>query len=181
MKHYTQIDGWFNYSQTFDFLVSKTPNGGVFVECGAWLGKSSSYLCDIAKDRISINIVDTWKGSINELDTTHKLVNNFNIYDLFIENMGERKFNAIISDGVEASKKFNDNSCDVVFIDMEHTYNAVKKDIEAWLPKVKTGGYIAGHDYTSDWQGVIDAVNEIFGKENILNIDTCWIYKKENK
>lgn len=181
MKNYTQIDGWFNYEKTFDFLVSKIPDGGVFVECGAWLGKSSSYLCDMAKDRITINIVDNWTGSINELTTTQKLVQSSNIYDLFIQNMGKRKFNVIINDGVEASKQFNDNSCDVVFIDMEHTYNAVKQDILSWLPKVKIGGYIAGHDYTPDWQGVIDAVNEIFGKKNIINIDTCWIYKKENK
>lgn len=181
MKNYLQIDGWFDYKKTFDFLVSEVPNNGIFVECGAWLGKSSSYLCDIAKDRITINIVDNWKGSINELNSTQKLANNSNIYELFISNMGNRKFNAIISDGVEASKIFDNNSCDVVFIDMEHTYDAVKKDIISWLPKVKIGGYIAGHDYTSDWQGVIDAVNEIFGKENILTMDTCWIYKKENK
>ena len=177
-KPTNNIDGWFNYSLTYDYLVSTIPSGGKFIECGAWLGKSSSYLCDIAQNKINIYIIDTWKGSINELETNHKLAQEKDVFSLFIENMGERKFIPIISDGVIAASKFDDNSCDVVFIDMEHTYEAVKKDIDAWLPKVKIGGYIAGHDYESNWQGVVDAVNEKFGRDNLILKDTCWIYKK---
>lgn len=181
MKTTNEIDGWFNYSRTFDFLLSKVADSGVFVECGAWLGKSSSYLCDKAQDRISVYIVDSWLGSENELTTNHKLVKTNNVYEMFLDNMGDRKFTPIVGYGLDAALLFDDSSCDVVFIDMEHTYNAVKKDIEAWLPKVKVGGYLAGHDYESQWQGVVDAVNEVLGQKNILTMDTCWIYKKENK
>lgn len=181
MKNYNDIQGWFNYPKTFDFLLSKIPDGGTFVECGAWLGKSSSYLCDKAQDRVNIFIIDTWLGSENELDTSHSLVKTTDVYSLFLENMGDRSFTPIKKTSIEAARDFTDSSCDVVFIDMDHRYEAVKQDIQTWFPKVKSNGYIAGHDYTSDWQGVIDSVNEIFGQENILNIDTCWIYKKENK
>jgi hypothetical protein len=93
-------------------------------------------------------------------------------------NMGTRKFKDIKSLSHESSTQFNDESCDVVFIDMEHTYNAVKNDIELWLPKVKVGGYLAGHDYVKGWGGVIKAVDEKFG--NKITVDqNCWIYRKE--
>lgn len=178
MKNYEQIQGWFDYKNTFDFLVSKVPDGGTFVECGAWLGSSSSYLCDIAGSRINIYIVDTWKGSPDELETTHKLATVTDIYEIFLNNMGGRNFVPIRMDSNEASKTFADLSCDVVYIDMTHTYEAVKQDIEDWLPKVKIGGYIAGHDYAEYFPGVVKAVDEKF-KGRIEFIDkNSWIVRK---
>lgn len=180
MKDYKEINGWFDYKKTYDFLLSKTPDNGVFVECGAWLGKSSAYLCDVAQNRVHIYIVDSWQGSLSETDPTHIIAKqNNNIYQIFLDNMGDRNFTPIKSLSEDAAKKFNNDCCDVVFIDMTHTYDHVKKDIELWLPKVKSGGYIAGHDYQKDWPGVVKAVNEIFGSENLILMDTCWIYHKK--
>lgn len=179
MKNYQQIDGWFNYQHTYDFLLSNIPDGGTFVECGAWLGKSSAYLCDKAKDRIKIYIVDTWEGSPDELETHHKLATQQNIYHKFLYNMGYRKYITLKMDSCEAASKFNDNSLDVVYIDMTHTYEAVKKDIECWFPKVKPNGYISGHDFDDNFPGVKRAVNEFF-KDFIIMDNNCWIVKKEN-
>ena len=175
MKRYQDIDGWFNHQAAYDYLLSKVPEGGTFVELGAWLGKSSSYLCDKATHQ-NITIIDTWKGSPNELTTTHKLATQVDIYDLFIENMGERKYKAIRATSKAASKKFKNESLDVVFIDLTHTYDAVKEDIQLWLPKVKKGGYIAGDDYHENWKGVIQAVDELLPHATF--IDDCWIYQK---
>lgn len=178
MRNYQDIQGWFNYQKTYDFLLSKVPDNGIFVECGAWLGKSSAYLCDKARDRVKIFIVDTWKGSPDELTTNHKLATQVDIYQIFLFNMGYRKYTPLQMDSCEASNHFEDNSLDVVYIDMTHTHEAVKRDIECWLPKVKTGGYIAGHDYANYAPGVIKAVNEVFHKIQIMD-ENCWVVKKE--
>jgi predicted O-methyltransferase YrrM len=175
MKNYKDIDGWFNHQAAYDFLLKQVPEGGSFVELGAWLGKSSSYLCDKATHQ-NITIIDTWKGSPNELTTTHKLATQVDIYDLFLENMGERKYKAIRATSKAASKKFKNESLDVVFIDLTHTYESVKEDIELWLPKVKKGGHIAGDDYHENWKGVIQAVDELLPHATF--IDDCWIYQK---
>jgi len=178
MKNSNEIDGWFNYGDLFETFVNKIPDNGTFVEGGAWLGKSSAYLCDLAKDRIKVYIVDTWKGSREELETNHKLATETDIYQIFLENMGDRKFTPIRKESTEASKDFEDESCDVVFIDMDHSYEGVKQDLIHWFPKVKKGGYIAGHDI--DWEGVSRAVNEFFPNKELLKITSgCWIFHKE--
>ena len=50
-------------------------------------------------------------------------------------------------DSCIAASTFDDKSLDVVYIDAEHTYEAVMRDIKAWAPKIKPGGFLCGHDY----------------------------------
>ena len=175
MKSSKDIDGWFNHQAAYDYLLANIPEDGTFVELGAWLGKSSAYLCDKATYQ-NITIIDTWEGSPNELTTTHKLATEVDIYDLFLDNMGERNYNVIKGASKVAAKMFLNESLDVVFIDLTHTYEAVKEDIQLWLPKVKKGGFIAGDDYHQHWQGVIQAVDELLPRATF--IDDCWIYQK---
>ena len=40
-----------------------------------------------------------------------------------------------------------DNFFDYIYIDAEHTYEAVKKDLRAWYPKLKKNGTLFGDDY----------------------------------
>jgi len=182
MKTHTDISGWFDYANIYDFLLSTIPDNGIFVECGAWLGKSSSYLCDHAHKRnISVFIIDSWLGSDNEIDTFHRLAKQQDIYQIFLDNMGGRRFTPIRKLSTEAVSDFKNNSCDVIFIDMNHSYESVKEDISIWLPKVKHGGYLAGHDYNhAGWPGVVRAVDEILGpvssNQNLTINNNCWIY-----
>lgn len=63
----------------------------------------------------------------------------------------------------EASKTIVCGSLDFVYIDDDHTYEGAKTSIEAWLPKVREGGIIAGHDYSlhGHYAGVRQAVDEL--------------------
>lgn len=85
---------------------------------------------------------------------------------------------------VEASKLFlhykryvEGKYFDIVFIDAEHDYDNVKKDILAWEPLIKEGGIICGHDYASREKDVIKAVNEIYGIDNIevIRPGSVWV------
>ena len=51
---------------------------------------------------------------------------------------------------VEASKLYENESLDFVFIDACHEYSCVKEDIIAWYPKIKKGGVLAGHDINAE-------------------------------
>ena len=46
-----------------------------------------------------------------------------------------------------AAKAFSDNSLDFVYIDGNHAFEYVVADLAAWIPKVRPGGIIAGHDF----------------------------------
>jgi predicted O-methyltransferase YrrM len=63
----------------------------------------------------------------------------------------------------EASLIIPDKSRDLVYIDASHNYEDVKQDIEDWLPKIREGGIICGHDYSEHfYPSVIQAVKEKF-------------------
>lgn len=51
-------------------------------------------------------------------------------------------------DSLEAAKFFKDGELDFVYIDANHFFNEVLFDMDAWFPKVRSGGIFAGHDYT---------------------------------
>lgn len=69
---------------------------------------------------------------------------------------------------------------DGVFVDADHTYSAVRDDIAAWWPLVKSGGVLSGHDYKhprdgKQW-GVSQAVEEFVQRERtgFWVSGSCW-------
>lgn len=80
----------------------------------------------------------------------------------------------------EASRWFPKEYFDLIFIDADHSYKSVRQDIKCWLPRVRKGGIISGHDYKHKrFPGCPQAVNEIFGKKNInTDSDKIWWIKK---
>ena len=67
----------------------------------------------------------------------------------------------------EAYKDFPDEYFDYVYIDGEHLYDFVKKDIELWYPKLKKNGIFAGHDF--EMAEVMRAVAEFRYNHKYLN------------
>lgn len=51
---------------------------------------------------------------------------------------------------MEAVKDFENESLDFVYIDADHTFGHVAMDLMIWMPKVRKGGIISGHDYTGN-------------------------------
>lgn len=77
----------------------------------------------------------------------------------------KEKIGWILKKSEDAAKIIPDQ-LDFVYIDGNHNYPYVKKDIELYYPKVKSGGYLGGHDYSMRYFGVIKAVNEFLKTRN---------------
>lgn len=171
-------ENWFTYPNLYKEFVRVLPNNSTFVEVGSWKGKSISFFTveslNASKD-IDIFAVDTWRGS-SEHSQDPNVVDD-TLYDLFLNNIKpiESHITAIRKPSVEAAEDFNDDSIEIVFIDAAHEYEPVKEDINTWLPKVRKGGLIAGHDYLLP--SVKKAVDETFGSRVIFRnaMENCWI------
>ena len=87
--------------------------------------------------------------------------------------------NTIVECSYVAPKYFEDESLDFVFLDADHGYDVVKRDILSWFPKVKIGGVIAGHDYYN-CNSVIRAVKDTIGGDITTN-RLSWIHRKKLK
>lgn len=71
---------------------------------------------------------------------------------------------------LEAAAHVEDGSFDFVYIDAAHDTESVRRDLEAWLPKVRAGGILAGHDYVPNNRtfGVKTAVDEFFAERSLI-------------
>ena len=177
-------EDWFTFPHFYSELVQALDNDSHIVEVGSWKGKSAAFLAvEILNSgkKIKFDCVDTWLGSPNEQGhQDDPLVKQDQLYDLFLKNIEPVKhiITPIRNTSVEASKLYNDNSLDVVFIDACHDYECVRDDIKAWLPKIKPNSIICGHDIT--WPSVLKAIREAFGDKLLLNYnESVWLYKKE--
>ena len=102
-------------------------------------------------------IAKGWCGNIYCVD----LWPDEEIFEVAQSNLDDPRFKLFRGDSVETAAQFVDGGFDWVYIDADHHYENVKRDIEAWYPKVRAGGIVAGHDYVDYLDmGVIQAVNE---------------------
>ena len=180
--YYHLIEGWFNMETQYLELLNATPEGGTFVELGCYKGKSTSFIgVEIHKQKRDIEFiaVDSFQGATNSTDENEfkayqgisefEETYRYNVYPL------GNKITTIKALSHDAADMFDDESVDIIFIDAGHSYEAVMNDIEAWLPKMKPNGIMAGHDYTA-WEGVNQAVTEVFGTPHKVENDCWFIY-----
>lgn len=140
------------------------------VEIGSFAGDSTKIFCQWFKRVIAI---DPWVSNIGDITDR---VDMDEVYDLFQENLKSCPNLYVIRDySYNVRDSFKDGQCDLVYIDGGHTYPEVRRDIADWLPKVKKGGFIAGHDYWRKFPGVVKAVNELVGKPDKVFLDSSWI------
>lgn len=181
MNHfYKSIQGWFDFGNIYSHMVSISKDGAKFVEVGSWKGKSAAFMCvEIVNSgkKIQFDCVDLWTGlgEPGEYESWQS-VQQDTLYEDFKKNMRpvENLYNPIKSFSHEAANLYKDNSLDFVFIDAGHAYHEVKRDILCWTPKVKVGGHIGGHDYTTK-PGVKKSVDELV--KNFQVNRSSWIVR----
>jgi SAM-dependent methyltransferase len=184
MEHYYSRIGedWFTYPNFYSSVVKKFSSESKFVEIGCWKGRSACFLgVEILNSgkNITLDCVDTWEGSEEHIG--YEVLRDDGLYREFIHNIDPIKhiINPIRMTSLEASKLYEDESLDFVFLDASHKYEDVKADMEAWYPKVKPGGIFSGHDYPT-WPEVVKAVDEFFNPYgmNFSSSEYCWIHQK---
>ncbi len=162
------VPGWFDFSGWYDRIVREAPAGATIVEVGAWYGQSAIYLAQRAQavgKPLNIFAVDTFAGSPeHQAELAPKAPGH--LFHHFVRYTKDARVAHMVTPvtlpSLAAARLFGPGSVFAVFIDAEHTYDAVRADIAAWRPAIVPGGYISGHDYLWDPATVKRAVDEAF-------------------
>ena len=155
-------DACFNYPEFYAEMTAQPFH--TYVELGVCTGASICFLAKRLLERghpFKLYGVDLWEIRPND-------------YQLFLERMRRLDIdfiNILREDSGQAASWFEDKTVDFVFIDANHDYEHVCGDIRSWLPKIRPGGILAGHDYGEPC-GVKQAVDELI--ENPLIRGTVW-------
>ncbi len=147
------------------------------VEIGCYAGEGTAlFLTRVAQ----ITCVDPWQDYLefNNADTPIAMQGMTEVEAAFdaMAATAPGRVRKMKMTSVEAAALVADGSLDVVYIDGNHGYLDIQEDIATWLPKLKDGGLIAGHDYEPlERPGVPRAVTERLGKPDALFVDTTWV------
>lgn len=142
------------------------------VEIGSFTGESAEQFALSGKFS-SITCIDSWTNDPKSdafVNCDMALAEQLFI----IRTYKYHNINRMKEFSVPASHRFHNQAFDFVYIDADHEYSSVKQDIIHWLPKVKHGGYIGGHDFSIDYPGVVIAVQEHFTSFELFP-DTSWL------
>lgn len=154
-----------NLSSRSEFvgLINKI-NCKTGAEIGVRYGYFSEYLLKNCPSFQTYYAIDCWESNKENDDPEQS-------YKIAQDKLLPLNATLLKKYSLEASKIWPDYTFDFVYIDALHDYESVKADINAWFHKVKRGGILAGHDYSSDWPGVMQAVNELVEEFNLtLNL-----------
>jgi len=156
-------------------LVENMPAGSWYVEIGCFEGGSVCCVADIIKRRLLNAIccdlfdlspsedpnIKEWVPRMGEEFTEN--TRNAGICPLAIKGTSKD-----VADMMERGKI----KAALVFIDGDHSYEWVKKDIENLWPYMQQGGVMSGHDYGGSHEGVKKAVDEFFGTKTFCQENT---------
>ena len=114
----------------------------------------------------------TWMGT--EWSEAQQLANRVRAYA--VQMHFKPRFTLIEKTSLEAAAWLEGAQLGFVFIDADHSYDAVKADIAAWRERVRPGGWLTGHDYDPvKFPGVVAAVREAFPERLQLEDDFTWM------
>jgi SAM-dependent methyltransferase len=155
-------------------LLAMFPKGGVGAEVGSWKGDFASQLLTVTRPR-QLYLIDPWEhreedayehalfgGEAGDGHAKMEAVYR-GVLDRFGAEIEHGQVFVRRSRSGEAAADLADDSLDWVYIDGDHTYDAVKADLEAYHRVVRPGGLLAGDDYGLPgwWEsGVTRAVDE---------------------
>ncbi len=168
LAHFMEIPGLMQLEE-LQWLVEQARAHERIVEIGSYLGRSTRALAENTPGNVWA--VDDWKGP--------REIQWKNSEDL------EAKFRVNLRDLIESGKVFpihadhgqpngllSDVRPDMVFIDGDHAYESVIRDIEIWKARILPGGLLCGHDF--DWPAVRKAVDELLPARQTVPETSLW-------
>ncbi len=174
----TKVPGWMSWNELA--RVAENAKGArCVVELGSWKGRSTKAIAMQAAGKVYA--VDSWRGS-SEGDETGKEATAKGaaaIKSEFYDNVATPHKNVVVVDVEHAfagtALKHLAGEVDFAFIDGDHAYEHVKRDILTCLDLMAPGGLLSGHDFNE--AGVEKAVRELLPDAVLVGETSIWEYR----
>jgi hypothetical protein len=163
---------------TRETLVQSLPEGLVGAEIGVQHGAFSRTIIDGCKPRL-MYLVDCWEFShgITSSDTQH-LKALRNALDEVAREMCDGTVRVVPAWSRDGAQWVEDNTLDFIYIDGDHRLSGIRSDLAMWVPKVKPGGWVLGHD--TQKPAIMQALKEYTKQKIILTEhNNSFVYQKE--
>lgn len=126
-------------------ILTANPAACRWLEIGSYAGESATLFLGFPQIK-TLDCVDQWQAAADRLRAR------------FRAEIAAGRCRVHQMSSLEFSKQADE--LDVVYIDGDHSYEAVRADIAAYSGKLSPGGFLSGHDYHAGYRGVIRAVDE---------------------
>lgn len=182
----------------WDAILRRLPEDRslVGVEVGVWNGRLSEQLLR-ARPLLKLYMVDRWQvpgeGDSYLTSGADMATRPQAAYDAALREArnrvcwyGGRGWFCIMT-SEQAAETLSDRRFDFVFIDADHSYEGVTRDLRAWWPLVKPGGFISGHDWDHPNQGQVKKAVADFFRVDIsiedplpikLDVNRTWFVRR---
>lgn len=145
-------------------LISRLPAGAVVAEVGVDMGDFSKKILDISNP-VECHLIDLWPPSLVRADRYTAVAQRFS------REAADGRVILHRGDSEATLESFPDHHFDWIYLDTTHLFEKTGRELEICARKIKTNGWLCGHDYTlGSWKdgvryGVIRAVNDFCNRE----------------
>jgi FkbM family methyltransferase len=164
--------GEYNEQQLRIMCKDLNLSGKTMVEIGSYAGESTVVFAEVCK---KVYAVDPWLIDMSLADGNtegESLLMGSDVETAFDEKTKNFpnivKIKAFDQDVINT---FENESLDYVYIDALHTEVEMRRQIKAWMPKIKKGSFLGGHDFNAKFPGIMKAVTEELGYPDRLYND----------
>lgn len=158
-------------------FIDNAKDNSLYVELGVFIGGNLTLVADrIKKQKKEIRVIgiDNWEFQNNGLSPESMRAAGINYSDDFesicrnnLDKNGFGFVELLCGNTNKLAESFDDESIDCIFIDALHSSKEYHiNELSLWVPKVKTGGIVCGHDWPS--MGIQSAVKEFFNGKDIF-------------
>ena len=156
----TLVEGWLSDAQGRALFraAAETRGRGAIVEIGSWKGRSTTWLASGARlGGHRVHAIDPHRRSREYPDAETEAE--------FHANLARNGLTAVVEPLVMTSEEAAARVAgpvELLFIDGDHSYEAVRRDAEIWLPRLIDGGTVMFHDVaTAAYSGPRRVVREM--------------------
>jgi len=154
------------------YILENLPKEGIGLEIGVWQGGFSDLLLHWTKPK-ELHLIDPWQntdksgyeGAFYHDSHGHDMEDVYQfVLRRFAKEVADERVIIWRAKSQDIADHFDDEYFDWIYIDGDHSYKGIKADLDNYIPKVKSGGFIVGDDYTviDEWwgTGIFQAVYE---------------------